>query len=138
MAKAKEIFDSLAGSKEKFGGVNSLVLVQEYLQGREYAIDSVSRDGVHKVVAVWFEDFRPANGIFDQYFGFKLLDPADEFTKQIIDYAKKSLDAIGLYNGAANTEIKYLKMKNNHASSRPMLAGLASTGTMASLLKRRP
>lgn len=110
MKQAKEIFQQMSGNS--FQGVAGTVdtfLIQEYLKGREYAVDSVSRDGVHKVVAVWFEDFRPANGIFDQYFGFKLLDPADEFTKKIIDYAKKSLDAIGLYNGAANTEIKYLE-----------------------------
>lgn len=112
MKKAHEVFKGLSGSKEKFGGVNSLVLIQEYLQGREYAVDSVSRDGVHKVVTVWFEDFRPANGIFDQYFGFKVLDPADPFTQVIIDYSNKVLDALGVVNGAANTEIKFLEAEN--------------------------
>jgi len=112
MEMASTVFAGLSGSKEKFGGVNSLVLIQEYLQGREYAVDSVSRDGVHKVVTVWFEDFRPANGVFDQYFGFQTLDPADPFTQVIIDYSNKVLDALGVVNGGANTEIKFLEAEN--------------------------
>jgi len=114
LTEAKRIFDLMGkttyggGSGNAEGRVDEF-LIQEYLMGNEFAIDSVSRDGVHKVVAVWFEDFRPANGIFDQYFGFKLLDPAEDFTKKLIAYAEKSLDAIGLYNGAANTEVKWLE-----------------------------
>lgn len=102
--EGKAVFDKECG---EWG--DTQILIQEYLQGKEYAVDTVSRDGVHKVIAVWFEDFRPANGIFDQYFGFKLLDPNEEFTKRIIDYANKVLDATGLNNGAANTEVKYLE-----------------------------
>jgi len=40
------------------------------------------------------------------------LDPEDEFTKVIIDYAKKVLVATGLHNGAANTEVKFLEEEN--------------------------
>jgi len=109
LAEAKKYFDSITGTKDKYGDVNTVVLIQEYLTGKEYAVDSVTRDGVHKVIAVWLEDFRPANGIFDQYFGFKLMDPEDALTKTIIDYSNKVLDAVGLQNGAANTEVKYLE-----------------------------
>lgn len=111
MVEAKAQFMAIQNSHSQFGGVYTKVLIQEFLKGREYAIDSVSRDGVHKVVAVWFEDFREANGVFDQYFGFKLLDPADAFTKIIIDYGTKVLDATGLRDGAANTEVKWLELE---------------------------
>jgi len=37
------------------------------------------------------------------------LDPADPFTKIIIDYGTKILDATGLRDGAANTEVKWLE-----------------------------
>merc|ERR1719387_3189739 len=109
MKQAKAIFDEVHGSVDATADVNSQILIQEYLVGKEYAVDSVSRDGVHKVVAVWFEDFREANGIFDQYYGFKLMDPNDELTKKIVKYGTGILDATGLRNGAANTEIKYLE-----------------------------
>jgi len=59
-------------------------------------------------VAVWFEDFRPANGIFDQYYGFKMLSPEDPKVKALIAYQAKALDALGVYNGASNMEIKWL------------------------------
>lgn len=85
------------------------VLIQEYLQGKEYVIDSVSRDGVHKIVMVWNEDLRPGNGIFNFYYGFKVMDPKDQKIQVIIDYANKVLDATGLRNGAADMEVIWLE-----------------------------
>jgi hypothetical protein len=108
MEQAKLVFDEVDQSSKE-NGVSTKILVQEDLQGKEYAIDSVSRDGVHKVVTVWFEDFRPANGIFDQYYGFKVLDPEEPFTQRLIAYSNKVLDAVGLYNGGANLELKFLE-----------------------------
>lgn len=108
MEQAFNIFDKLVGSTDATADVNTQVLIQEFLVGKEYAIDSVSRDGIHKVVAVWMEDFRPANGIFDQYFGFKLMNPDHPKIKAIINYGTQILEATGLENGAANTEIKWL------------------------------
>jgi hypothetical protein len=81
------------------------VLIQEFLQGAEYVIDSASRDGVHKVVTVWTEDLHPGNGVIDLYYGFKVMDPKDEKIQVIIDYANKVLDATGLKNGASDMEV---------------------------------
>ena len=44
------------------GGECPSVLCQEFLRGKEYVVDHVSRDGVHKVVMVWVYDKRPCNG----------------------------------------------------------------------------
>jgi hypothetical protein len=108
VAEAKKFWDVEHGSVSKAKEVNTRLLIQEYLFGTEYAIDSVTRNGVHKVVDVWIEDFRPANGIFDQYFGFKLQDTADPKIARIIEYAHKVLTALGVENGATNTEVKWL------------------------------
>ena len=55
------------------------VLVQEYLEGQEYVVDMVSRDGQHKVVvAVWVYDRRAANGAGFVCFGQRLLAVQDE------------------------------------------------------------
>ena len=35
------------------------VLCQEFLKGKEYVIDQVSREGVHKTMMVWVYDKRP-------------------------------------------------------------------------------
>merc|ERR1711988_959668 len=109
IAEAEQYFAAVHGTVSKFKEVNSQILIQEYLVGTEYAIDSVSRDGVHKVVDVMIEDFRPANGIFDQYFGFKVQNTSEPKIQKIIEYAHKVLDATGLQNGASNTEVKWIE-----------------------------
>lgn len=109
LKQAEDIFSREIGSKNSFGlGIDQL-LIQEFLKGQEYVIDSVSRDGVHKVVTVWTEDLRPGNGIFSLYYGFKVMHPKDRKTKAIIDYANKVLDATGVYNGASDMEVKWLE-----------------------------
>lgn len=60
--EAKEHFTTLIGSNMVNGGICDEVLCQEFLIGREYVVDMVSRDGVHKVVMTWLYDKRPANG----------------------------------------------------------------------------
>lgn len=43
----------LLGHSNKLGGINNEVVMQEYLDGVEHVVDSVSSHGVHKTVAVW-------------------------------------------------------------------------------------
>merc|ERR1712187_846169 len=78
-------------------------------KGKEYVIDSASRVGVHKAVMVYYEDLRPGNGIFNLYYGFKTMDPKEQKTKAIIEYANKVLDATGLQNGASDMEVFWLE-----------------------------
>ena len=40
---------------------NAEILIEEYLSGTEHVSDIVSRDGVHKVSAVWEYCKRPVN-----------------------------------------------------------------------------
>lgn len=44
------------------GSVNEGALVQEYLDGMEYVVDTVSRAGAHRVCAIWEYDKRSING----------------------------------------------------------------------------
>lgn len=43
------------------GGVNEGALIQEFLDGTEYVVDTVSRGGVHRVCAIWEYDKRSVN-----------------------------------------------------------------------------
>ena len=77
--------------------------------GEEYVVDTVSRDGVHKCVALWKYDKRAANGVQGAvvYFGMQLLAAdSDPALRQMIGYVEGVLDAIGIRNGAMHTEIK--------------------------------
>ena len=44
------------------GGINEKVLIQEYADGEEYAVDTVSMDGTTKAVALWKYHKIPING----------------------------------------------------------------------------
>jgi len=81
------------------------VLVQEFLSGIEYAVDVVSRDGEHKVAAVWRYDKRPANGAAFCYFKTELVDAEmDENVEAVCSYVKASLDALGIKYGLSHSE----------------------------------
>jgi biotin carboxylase len=86
------------------------VLVQEYLEGQEYVVDMVSRDGVHKVVAVWAYDRRAANGAGFVCFGQRPLTVQDEpEVAAMIAYQKKVVDALGIRHGPTHGEVKWCK-----------------------------
>jgi D-alanine-D-alanine ligase-like ATP-grasp enzyme len=85
---------------------HTTVVVQEWLQGTEYAVDVVSRNGQHKVAAVWRYDKRPANGAAFCYFQTKLVDAAsDENVVAVCDYVKSTLNALGVRWGLSHNEV---------------------------------
>mmetsp|Transcript_15237 Transcript_15237/g.34244 ORF Transcript_15237/g.34244 Transcript_15237/m.34244 type:complete len:540 (-) Transcript_15237:2177-3796(-) len=102
-------FHLLIGKINGLGMVNSSILVQEYLEGQEYVIDMVSRDGEHKVAGIWLYDRRPVNGAGFVCFGQQLLLVDAENVREIIEYQKKVVDALGIRNGPTHGEVKWCK-----------------------------
>ena len=82
-------------------------LVQEYVQGVEYVIDTVSLNGVHKCVALWEYDRRPTNGAGFVLHGQKLLTIDDPRTKEMMEYEFKVLTALNIKNGPGHGEVKW-------------------------------
>ncbi|KAL3944310.1 MAG: hypothetical protein SGBAC_001603 [Bacillariaceae sp.] len=78
-------------------------LVQEFAEGQEFAIDVVSKNGEHKVAAVWKYDKRPANGASFVYFATKLYDGPE--VAEISDYLRRCLDALQVSWGITHSEI---------------------------------
>merc|ERR1719446_900818 len=74
--EAKQAFDTILGSNTIFETVNSKVLVQEYLKGTEYVVDSMSYQGEHRCTALWKYDKRRANESQFVYYGVFLHDEA--------------------------------------------------------------
>jgi hypothetical protein len=81
------------------------VLVQEFAIGTEYALDIISRNGEHKVAAVWRYDKRPANGRAFVYHATELVDTHTPDADAICEYAKEALDALDIKWGMTHTEI---------------------------------
>lgn len=107
--ETKAACEAIVGHCNATGSFNSEVLVQEYLSGVEYVVDSVSRDGVHKVVAVWEYDKRAVNGAPFVYFGMRLMGPQCPVAQKLISYMAGHggvLDALGFLNGPGHAEVK--------------------------------
>jgi len=92
------VFGSTQGEK------HDSVLVQEFAAGTEYAIDIVSKNGHHKVAALWRYDKRQANGAPFVYFATELVDSQTPEGKVISEYAFKALDALDLRHGLTHSE----------------------------------
>ena len=73
----------------ELGSVNDSVLAQEFLVGKEYIVDHVSRDGLHKLMAIWEYDKRAVNGAAFVYFGERLMRPTSTKMRTMVAYAEK-------------------------------------------------
>lgn len=82
------------------------VLVQEFAAGTEYAIDIVSKNGEHKVAALWRYDKRPTNGAPFCYFATELIDATQsDIGRSVCEYAKSCLTALGQKWGLTHNEV---------------------------------
>jgi len=98
LEEAKDHFHNLSEVEAE----NVEVLCQEFLRGKEYVVDTVSRDGEHKTMAVWCYDKRSANGAAFVYFGMLPVDTDSLEAKLLIKYNNQVLDALGMKNGAGH------------------------------------
>jgi len=84
------------------------VLMQEYLQGTEYIVNSVIFNGEIKTTAMFKYDKRPYNGAGFVCFSKELMVPGDEpQLEEIVEYTEKVLKAVGFQNGAIHAEVMY-------------------------------
>lgn len=103
---AKAHFELLTGGYEKVnGGLVKEVLCQEFLKGREYVVDHVSRAGKHKTTMVWLYDKREVNGGPFVYFNEYPIDSKSPEADDLIPYIRSVLDVLGVANGPSHAEV---------------------------------
>jgi len=102
---AVEHFNLLMNSQQKLGSEEPAVLCQEFLRGKEYVVDHVSRDGVHKTTMIWVYDKRPANGAEFVYYGKMPVRSDSEEAKVLVPYVRGVLDALQIQNGPTHGEV---------------------------------
>lgn len=88
-----------------FGNPNPSALVQKYLVGTEYMVNTVAVNGVQKVADVWLS--AKASGptgapLYDYLQPLPLTAPHVEV---LVDYAQRAVTALGITNGAAHSEV---------------------------------
>jgi hypothetical protein len=84
---------------------NNDVLVQSYLDGTEYIVDTVSANGRHTVCGVWRYDKRLLPSGRPIYDLDVLQDPDAPHVRELIAYVLRVLDALGIEHGPGHSEV---------------------------------
>lgn len=104
IAEAEEHFKKLSATPPQVGPPDAPVLIQQFLHGPEYVVDQVSCHGKHKVMMVYKYDKQPANGADFVYFAVEPVPMNDSKVPELVMYAQKVLDAMGILYGPTHGE----------------------------------
>jgi biotin carboxylase len=103
--QVRAVHEKVMTSADRTGKANTIVLAQEFLDGNEYFVNAVSRDGKHHTVEVWryYKTRLPGGNIIYDY--NEPLSPDDPVARKVESYAHRVLDALEIRNGASHTEV---------------------------------
>ncbi|MFF3291672.1 ATP-grasp domain-containing protein [Streptomyces sp. NPDC003023] len=130
-AQVRTAFASLVGADSALGLRNDAVVAQEYLVGAEYYVNTVSLDGRHYVCDLWKAQHLGVNGVRDLLGGSALMARRGPEQDLLTGYAFSVLDALGISNGPAHTELKLTPQ-----GPRLVETGARVCGAMLPLLTR--
>ena len=96
---------NIMSSADRMGKLNTVVLAQEFLDGTEYFVNTVSRDGRHHTVEIWRYSKRryPGGRIIHEY--AEPLASDDPSARELESYTHQVLDALEIRNSAAHAEV---------------------------------
>jgi biotin carboxylase len=125
-------FHSSLGSLGRQGRVINEVVLQEFMPGTEYIVDTVSLHGHHMIVDIWKYNRVAVNGAQFVYDTKELMPFEGDIQSQLIAYTKRALDAVGLKSGPSHNEIMM-------TSNGPMLVEVNARlgGSMGPILNRQ-
>jgi biotin carboxylase len=104
-AESVAAFADIMARTTIFSEGNTAAVVQEYLVGAEYVVNTVSRDGCHRATDLWKYSKMSVNGVRDRITGGHLVPADSPVRQQLVDYAFAVLDALGIRHGPAHLEI---------------------------------
>lgn len=105
----REAFRKIFGKKNAYGLPNEQVLVQEYLDGPEYLVDTVAIDGELVFTDAGYYTKTAANGSPAVYVGTTFVPYAELEKLGIVDYLKHVHRALGIVNGPGHAEVKIVE-----------------------------
>ena len=104
ISQVENAFLTIIGSQTIFDKDCHEVLLQSYLLGNEYVVNLVSCNGIHFVVELRMYHKQNLNGRH-MYDYEELIDFTGTVQAQLIDYAKKVADAVGIQYGPSHIEV---------------------------------
>jgi biotin carboxylase len=82
-------------------------LVERYVRGREFAVNTFTVGGRHRVLDCW-EYLQPDGADYDQpYWDLVHLDPGDPLGPSVAEFALRALDVFGVRAGPSHVEVKH-------------------------------
>ncbi len=119
--------NSLLASRDLFGRSVREVLIQEYIDGTEYIVNTVSCGGVHRVTDIWVYNKIAIGSEGNAYDYARLVTRLEPGQRALIEYAYQALDALGYQYGPSHGE--YMMDENGpvliEAGARPMGGGFS-------------
>lgn len=97
----QKCFSSLIGKTNVVGLINDSLIIQEFIEGDEYVVNCVCRDGIIKVTSVWKYERYP-----NQLYKSDMLIAPEEIPKGLLEYNFQVMKALEINNGASHAEIK--------------------------------
>lgn len=103
--QVRAVHQKIMNSTDRHGMPNATVLAQEFLEGDEYFVNTVSRGGGHRTVEMcrYYKIRIPGGRIINDY--NEPLSPDDPMAKELECYTHQVLDALEVHNAAGHTEI---------------------------------
>ncbi len=95
----------LLGRLNAFGKTNDQILLQEYIHGSEYIVNTVSLNGEHFFIEAWQSNKQeiPGGRIYDREI---LLSPLDPIVKdKLLPYLRRALCALDVQYGPCHSEL---------------------------------
>ena len=87
-----------------YGEANEDILIQEYIYGEEYVVNTVSCDGVHRVTTIWkYNKIKTGEG-FPIYDYDETISELGLGEAELVEYAYDVADAIGIKYGPVHGE----------------------------------
>ena len=93
------------GRRNLFGLINSELVIQEYLAGDEFIVNTVSVGGEHFVTDIWVGVDEDEEQISTDLYA-DLLEPGDERHTTLRSYVVEVLDCLGINTGPAHVEVR--------------------------------
>ena len=101
----KTAFNRTHGQTNVMGSANQALLVETFLNGNEYVINSVSCNGKHKIVDIWVYNKKTLPSGHVIYDNEQLIDFSDPIVNKISPFLQRVLNALGFKYGPSHAEI---------------------------------
>lgn len=105
VAQVEAAVEQVLASSDLFEQPNPAALVQAYLDGTEFAVDTVSSGGRRYVCGVWEYVKQTTDAGRRIYDRNVLRDPDEHPVPEVIAYVDQVLDALGIRHGPAHAEV---------------------------------